>query len=103
MRIKLASIMVDNQDKALKFYTEIFGFVKKHDIPVGGGLRWITLVSPEAVDDAELSLLLEPQSLELFMAKCISKLKLGYPCEQTPQNDVKRSLCHAPPCPVTPV
>jgi len=41
MRIKLASIMVDNQDKAVKFYTEIFGFVKKHDIPVGGGLRWI--------------------------------------------------------------
>jgi Glyoxalase/Bleomycin resistance protein/Dioxygenase superfamily len=39
MRIKLASIMVDHQDKALKFYTEIFGFVKKHDIPVGGGLR----------------------------------------------------------------
>ncbi len=56
MRIKLASIMVDNQDKAVKFYTEIFGFVKKHDIPVGGGLRWITVVSPEAVNDAELSL-----------------------------------------------
>ena len=56
MRIKLASIMVDNQDKALKFYTEIFGFVKKHDIPVGGSLRWITVVSPEGLNDAELSL-----------------------------------------------
>jgi predicted enzyme related to lactoylglutathione lyase len=56
MRIKLASIMVENQDKALKFYTEIFGFVKKHDIPVGGGLRWITVVSPEGLNDAELSL-----------------------------------------------
>jgi glyoxylase I family protein len=56
MRIKLASILVDNQDKALRFYTEIFGFVKKHDIPVGGGLRWITVVSPEGLNDAELSL-----------------------------------------------
>ncbi len=35
MRIKLTSIMVDDQNKALKFYTEVFGFVKKHDIPVG--------------------------------------------------------------------
>ena len=36
MRIKLTSIMVDDQDKALRFYTEVLGFVKKHDIPVGG-------------------------------------------------------------------
>lgn len=56
MRIKLASIMVDNQDKALKFYTEIFGFVKKHDIPVCGEFRWITVISPEGPDDLELSL-----------------------------------------------
>ena len=38
--------MVDDQDKALKFYTEVFGFVKKHDIPVGE-YRWLTVVSPE--------------------------------------------------------
>jgi catechol 2,3-dioxygenase-like lactoylglutathione lyase family enzyme len=55
MRIKLTSIMVDNQDKALKFYTQIFGFVKKHDIPVGE-YRWLTVVSPEGPDDLELSL-----------------------------------------------
>jgi predicted enzyme related to lactoylglutathione lyase len=55
MRIKLTSIMVDNQDKALKFYTEIFGFVKKHEIPVGE-YRWLTVVSPEGHDDVELSL-----------------------------------------------
>ena len=54
MRIKLTSIMVDNQDKALTFYTDIFGFVKKHDIPVGE-FRWLT-VSPEGPDDLELSL-----------------------------------------------
>ena len=35
MRIKLTSIMVDDRSKGLKFYTEVFGFVKKHDIPVG--------------------------------------------------------------------
>ena len=56
MRIKLSSIMVDNQDKALKFYTEIFGFVKKLDIPVCGEFRWITVISPEGPEDLELSL-----------------------------------------------
>lgn len=47
--------MVDDQDKALKFYTEVFGFVKKHDIPVGE-YRWITVVSPEGPPDVELAL-----------------------------------------------
>ena len=55
MRIKLTSIMVDDQAKALRFYTEVFGFVAKHDIPVGE-YRWLTVVSPEAPGDAELSL-----------------------------------------------
>ena len=55
MRIKLTSIMVDNQDKALKFYTEVLGFRKKHDFPVGE-YRWITIVSPEGRDDLELAL-----------------------------------------------
>jgi catechol 2,3-dioxygenase-like lactoylglutathione lyase family enzyme len=55
MRIKLASIMVDDQDKALRFYTEVFGFVKKHDIPVGE-FRWITVVAPDGPGDVELAL-----------------------------------------------
>ena len=55
MRIKLASIMVDDQDKALRFYTEVLGFTKKHDIPVGE-YRWITVTSPERPDDLELAL-----------------------------------------------
>src|SRR3954471_20014445 len=46
--------MVDNQDKALAFYTGVFGFVKKHEIPVGE-FRWLTVVSPGR-DDLELSL-----------------------------------------------
>jgi catechol 2,3-dioxygenase-like lactoylglutathione lyase family enzyme len=59
MRIKLTSIMVDDQDKALRFYTEVLGFRKKHDIPVGE-FRWITVTSPEGRDDLEL--VLEPNA-----------------------------------------
>jgi catechol 2,3-dioxygenase-like lactoylglutathione lyase family enzyme len=57
MRITVTSVMVDDQDKALKFYTEVLGFVKKTDIPAGGA-RWLTVVSPEQPDGPEL--LLEP-------------------------------------------
>ncbi|MEP7338524.1 MAG: VOC family protein [Acidobacteriota bacterium] len=57
MKIKLTSVTIDDQDKALKFYTEILGFVKKHDIPMGE-FRWLTVVSAEAPDEVEL--LLEP-------------------------------------------
>jgi len=57
MKIKLTSVMVDDQDKALKFYTEVLGFVKNNDIPMGEA-RWLTVVSPEGLDDVEL--LLEP-------------------------------------------
>jgi len=54
MRIKLTSIMVDDQTKALRFYTEVLGFTKKSDFPVGE-YRWITVVS-EGRDDLELAL-----------------------------------------------
>jgi predicted enzyme related to lactoylglutathione lyase len=59
MQIKLSSVIVDNQDKALNFYTQVLGFVKKRDIPMGEA-RWLTVVSPEAPDEVEL--LLEPNS-----------------------------------------
>jgi catechol 2,3-dioxygenase-like lactoylglutathione lyase family enzyme len=55
MRIKLTSIMVDDQDKALRFYTEVLGFRKKTEIPIGA-YRWLTVVSPDGPDDHELSL-----------------------------------------------
>ena len=55
MRIKLTSIMVDDQEKALRFYTDVLGFKKKHDFPVGE-YRWITVTSPEGPDDLELAL-----------------------------------------------
>ena len=60
MQIKLASVPIDDYDKALKFYTDVLGFVKKRDIPLGEGARWITVVSPEDPDGTEL--LLEPNS-----------------------------------------
>jgi glyoxylase I family protein len=55
MRIKLTSLMVNDQDKALSFYTTVLGFRKKHEIPVGQ-YRWLTVTSPEGPDDIELSL-----------------------------------------------
>jgi predicted enzyme related to lactoylglutathione lyase len=55
MRIKLTSIMVNDQDRALRFYTEVLGFEQKRDIPVGE-YRWITVTSPEGADDLELAL-----------------------------------------------
>ena len=60
MRIVVSSVFVDNQDKALAFYTGKLGFVKKMDIPLGGEMRWLTLVSPDDRDGTEL--LLEPDS-----------------------------------------
>jgi catechol 2,3-dioxygenase-like lactoylglutathione lyase family enzyme len=60
MQIKLASVPIDDYDKALKFYTEVLGFVMKRDIPLGEGARWITVVSPEDPDGTEL--LLEPNA-----------------------------------------
>jgi catechol 2,3-dioxygenase-like lactoylglutathione lyase family enzyme len=55
MRIKLTSLMVDDQDKALKFYTDVLGFRKKQEIPMGP-YKWLTVISPEGPDDLELSL-----------------------------------------------
>jgi catechol 2,3-dioxygenase-like lactoylglutathione lyase family enzyme len=57
MRISLASVLVDDQDRALAFYTEVLGFVKKEEVPLGEH-RWLTVVSPEEPDGVEL--LLEP-------------------------------------------
>jgi catechol 2,3-dioxygenase-like lactoylglutathione lyase family enzyme len=57
MQIKLASVFVDDQDKALHFYTTILGFVKKADITMGS-FRWLTVSSPEGLEGVEL--VLEP-------------------------------------------
>ena len=57
MRVYVTSVLVDDQRKALAFYTDVLGFVKKHDIPLGEH-SWLTLVSPEDPDGTQL--LLEP-------------------------------------------
>jgi predicted enzyme related to lactoylglutathione lyase len=60
VRIGLTSVPIDDYDKALAFYTEVMGFVKKRDIPLGNGARWITVVSPQDPDGTEL--VLEPNA-----------------------------------------
>ncbi|HEY8483336.1 MAG TPA: VOC family protein [Longimicrobiales bacterium] len=59
MRIVLTNVLVDDQEKALRFYTEVLGFVKKHDVPMGE-YRWLTVVSPDDPDGPEL--VLEPDA-----------------------------------------
>ena len=55
MKIKLMSVYVDDQDKALRFYTDVLGFQKKLEIPAGK-FKWLTVVSPEEPDATELYL-----------------------------------------------
>jgi catechol 2,3-dioxygenase-like lactoylglutathione lyase family enzyme len=57
VKIAMTSVLVDDQEKALRFYTDVLGFLPKHDIPMGEH-RWITVVSPQAPDGVEL--VLEP-------------------------------------------
>lgn len=57
MKIVITAVLVDDQDKALQFYTDMLGFQKKHDVPMGQ-FRWLTVVSPGDADGVEL--LLEP-------------------------------------------
>jgi catechol 2,3-dioxygenase-like lactoylglutathione lyase family enzyme len=57
MQIKFVSVMVEDQERALRFYTDVLGFVKVEDVPVGE-YRWLTVTSPDGVDGVEL--VLEP-------------------------------------------
>ena|SRR5690554_3659571 len=59
MRIHLTNVYVDDQDKALAFYTDVLGFATKTDLPVGEGNRWLTVVSRDEPDGPQL--LLEPE------------------------------------------
>jgi catechol 2,3-dioxygenase-like lactoylglutathione lyase family enzyme len=76
MKIKLNSVLVDDQDKALKFYTEILGFVKKMDIPMGSA-RWLTVVSPEEPKGTELVLEPDWNSALAGAAKTYKKALFG--------------------------
>ena len=78
MKIKLTSAPIADYDKTLKFYTEVLGFVKKRDIPLGNGDRWITVVLPDDQDGTEL--LLEPNaSYPAMKALKESLVKEGIP------------------------
>ena len=59
MKIVVTSVLVDDQEKALRFYTDVLGFEKKHDVPIGE-FRWLTVVSPQDPNGTEL--LLEPDA-----------------------------------------
>lgn len=60
IKIRLTSVSIEDYDKALSFYTEKLGFQKKHDIPLGNGDRWLTVVSPAEPNGTEV--LLEPNA-----------------------------------------
>lgn len=109
MRIKLTSIMVDDQDKALRFYTDTLGFAKKHDIPVGE-YRWITVTSPEGPNDVELAL--EPNANPAAKAFQSAMFKQGIPLAAFEVSDLpeefarlsKRGVAFTkPPTPAGPV
>jgi len=89
MRIKLTSVPIDDYDKALKFYTEVLGFIKKRDIPLGEGARWITVVSSEEPEGTEL--LLEPNAgYPAMQALKDSLLKDGIPYTAFQVGDIQQ-------------
>lgn len=89
MRITVTSISIGDYDKALKFYTEVLGFVQKRDIPLGGGARWITVVSPEEPNGTEL--LLEPNAdYPAMKALKESLVKDGIPFTMFQVDDIQK-------------
>ncbi|MEV5200704.1 VOC family protein [Streptomyces sp. NPDC053720] len=85
MRIHLSSVFVDDQDKALRFYTDVLGFVKKHEVPVGED-RWLTVVSPEDPDGTEL--LLEPDGHRAVKPYKAALVEDGIPAASFAVDDV---------------
>ncbi|KIF72956.1 glyoxalase/bleomycin resistance protein/dioxygenase [Streptomyces sp. 150FB] len=87
MKIHLTSIFVDDQAKALRFYTEILGFVKKHDVPLGETDRWLTVVSPD--EPGGIELLLEPAGHPAVRPYRDALVNDGIPLAQFAVDDVK--------------
>lgn len=85
MRIRLTSIFVDDQRAALAFYTDVLGFTKHHDIPLGDA-AWLTVVSPEDPDGPEL--LLEPAGHPAVKPYRDALVKDGIPLVQFAVDDV---------------
>ncbi|WP_328929740.1 VOC family protein [Streptomyces sp. NBC_00190] len=87
MKIHLTSVFVDDQAKALRFYTEILGFVKKHDVPLGEKDRWLTVVSPDEPGGTEL--LLEPAGHPAAKTYRDTLVSDGIPLAQFAVDDVE--------------
>ncbi|KDN82006.1 VOC family protein [Kitasatospora cheerisanensis] len=87
MRIYITSVFVEDQEKALRFYTEVLGFVKKHDVPLGGGARWLTVVSAEQPEGTEL--LLEPSGHPAVPPYKTALVKDGIPAVSFAVDDVQ--------------
>jgi catechol 2,3-dioxygenase-like lactoylglutathione lyase family enzyme len=90
MKVKIIGIPVKNQEMALKFYTEKLGFVKKIDIPLSEGNRWLTVVSKDEPDETEI--LLEPSPNHFEPAKIYQKalLDAGIPYTQFNSDNVQQ-------------
>jgi len=88
MKVTLISIPVRDQEKALKFYTEILGFIKKKDEPLGGGNRWLTLVSKDWQDGPELLLEPAPNHFEPSKVYQDALMEAGIPWTQFDVQDV---------------
>jgi predicted enzyme related to lactoylglutathione lyase len=109
MRINLSSVYVDDQDKALKFYTTVLGFVKKNDIPAGQ-FKWLTVVSPDDPNGTEL--LLEPDDNPATKAFKKALVAQGLPLTSFAVDDIQKEykrlkklgvVFTMPPTPMGPV
>jgi catechol 2,3-dioxygenase-like lactoylglutathione lyase family enzyme len=87
MKIVLTSVLVDDQEKALRFYRDVLGFRLKHDIPLGAH-RWLTVVSPEQPDGVEL--VLEPDEHPAAKPFKSALVADGIPCTSFGVEDVRR-------------
>jgi catechol 2,3-dioxygenase-like lactoylglutathione lyase family enzyme len=87
MKIILTSVLVDDQQKAERFYTETLGFVKKHDVPLGENTRWLTLVGKNEPDGTEL--LLEPDGHPAAKAFKAAMMEDGIPMAQFGVDDIE--------------
>ncbi|MFD4633922.1 VOC family protein [Streptomyces sp. NPDC058284] len=86
MKIRLTSVFVDDQEKALRFYTDVLGFEKKAEVPMGED-RWLTVVSPEEPDGTEL--LLEPDGHPAVKPYKTALIEDGIPAAAFTVDDVR--------------
>jgi catechol 2,3-dioxygenase-like lactoylglutathione lyase family enzyme len=89
MRINLATVFVDDQERALRFYTKVLGFKKKSDVPLGSA-RWLTVVSPDEPDGTQL--VLEPDDHPAVRPFKTALVSDGIPMTSFAVGDVKKEF-----------